>query len=1430
LSRTARIARRVGIAVAGLVVVVAGTAALAVFTQAGRETVARIGLGYSEAAGVPVRIETLSWPSLGRIEVAGVTVADPSGDWLAVDRASLDWRPGRLFDGVFSIAALDVGTVAVARQPAYPPAPAADDAPLLPSLPIAVEVDRARIAAADLAAPVVGEPVALALEASARLPTDPADGVVAKIAARLTGRADATADLDLDFRPNDGTLKAEATLVAEPGGVVHALAGLPDDRPLTLAISGSGPLAAWNGTLAARLGDAPLARATAKIERIAAGYRLTAGLYATVRDVLPPEVAPVIGDAAEVALVGTIGDDGAIAVETASVTAAGGTLKGSGTLAADGALAATVDGTLAGADVFRDLAGADVDWRDGTLSATLSGTREAPSGRLVASLAMPAAAALTADRVDATITAEPVAPGFLGLGAGGHKIVVDASFTKPVVDGKPLPEGEAPRVAAELVVGADGAIDVQSARLDAFGGSVSATGSASPTAVAMSTKADLPDLAPIGAFLGQTIAGGLTLSAEVRGAPDAARFSATFTGAATGLATGIEQVDAAVGATPRIAGSIAFAEDRLTVDAFSLDGGTVTASAAGTIASDAAGLEIAVTASDLAALAPTVAGTATLTATISGDPRAPQAAFKLASPSIVAAGQTLAPFSASGTIDLSKPDTRTAAVELAGASAGRPIAGRVRVEDGPTGRRLAVDGLNFVGLTASGTISQVGAAAPTGGLTVRADDVAAVAALAGVRAIGGFDAAIDMPPASPGTARITLSSRRLVAEGATVTGLAVRATVADVLATRRIEAEATADTISTNGAALTGLRARATGPYDRLAVTADGRLNDLAVSLAGTVAQTAHSIDVLLDRASVGAGETAIRLTRPGSVRLAGSDATLDLAIATGAGGSAVVTGRAGARSLAIDARLDGLPLGLARLAAPTLRLAGTVSGRAAITGTPTTPTGTYDLTFRGVRDLSAPAGVPAAEATVRGSLAGGRATLTAAVTAGPRLRLDVSGSVPAGRGALDVGIRGALDLDMLEAAGLPPTIDLTGRLEIDARVRGEPAAPLASGDIRFSNVLYNDVARDIRVEGISGSVRLDGRTARVTVNSKIATGGSLTAGGTVTLDPAAGFPGDLAIITKGAVVDQEGLAHGIVDADLKLSGPLARAPAISGTITLSRVEVTVPERLPGTIGTIEVEHRNVPPALRDAFPSPITDDDKPPIPFEANLNLEIRALNQILVRGRGILAEFGGSFRITGTSVTPLVTGGLDMRRGTFDIFGQRLNFTRGRIRFLDDLDPELDLAAQTRAGTLTAIVAVTGKASDPRISFSSTPELPQDEVLSYILFRKATSRLTPSEAVAFAQAVDSLAGLHAFGLLDSLRSKLGVDRLGVVGDDKNNPAIEIGGYATDNVYVGVRQGTNSTSTKVEVTVDVTDNINVGAQVGADGDSRVGFGVEWDY
>lgn len=1424
-----RLLKRLAIGLAGLVAAVALAVAAVLFTAAGREAAARLALDFAASAGMPVTITTIDWPSPGTLTVAGVTVADPEGEWLAVDRATLAWRPAALFDWTLAVDRLDVGTVAVRREPAYPPSPSDGSATF--RLPIAVDVAEARVERLELAEAVAGEAADIAATGSLRIPLSADREIVADLSADVTGGPAAKVDLAVAFRPEEMTLTAKLAATAAPGGIVHALARLPDDRPLSLTYAGEGPLADWTGTLSASLGDAPLVRGTTRIGRAGDGYRLETGLYATIAALLPSDLAPLVGDAAEIALVARRSDAGDVTVDSASATVAAGRVAVSGSLAADGALAATIEGSLAGSEVFRGLVGDDVAWRAGSLAGSLGGTLARPSAQVTLALDAPVAATLAAERAELSATADPVEAGFLGLGEAGHRVAVTMRLTAATIDGRPLPAGEVPALSAGLAVAADGDVDLKTARLDAFGGTVTASGNADDTAVAMSADVTVPDLGPLGGFFGRTLAGSVKLAATVEGSPAETRFAARFDGSAAGLATGEPLLDAAAGASPRISGAVAFADDRLTVDALTLTGGVVSGEASGTVAKGAAGLDVTVRASDVGAFAPTVSGPVEITAHVTGDPQAPVASFRLSSTALVAAGQTLRPFAATGSVDLSQAGLRRAEVELTGASAGQPIAGRIRVEDGDGRRSLAVDGLRFVGLSASGTLAQAGGAAPTGRLTIDATDVAAVAALAGVAASGGFTAAVDMPAATPGTVRLDLTSRRLVAEGATVSGLNLRLSVADALGTPRIDAEATASTVAAQGATVEALRARATGPLAQLAVTADGRLNGLATSLAGSVAQTTRGVDVRLDRGSVGTGAQSIRLTRPGTARLAGADASLDLALATGAGGNVTLSGRAGAQALAIEARLDGLPLALARLAAPDLDLAGTVSGRASVSGSPRAPRGTYDLAFRGVRDLAAPAKVPAAEATVRGSLADGRATMTAAITVGPEVRLDLSGSVPVGAGSLDLGVRGTVGLDLVQDMALPPTTDLGGRAVIDARVRGTVAAPLASGTVRFEGLSYNDVVNDIRLEGVSGTIRLDGRVARLdALAANIATGGRLELGGTVTLDPAAGFPGDISIAAKRANVQQEGLATGIVDADLGLSGPLARAPAIRGSVVLDRVEITIPDRLPASSSTIEVRHRNVPERLRDHFPDPADPDQKPPVPFVATLDVQVRAANQILVRGQGINAEFAGDFRVSGNTDTPLVTGGLTMRRGTFDIIGQRLDFSRGRIRFYDDLDPELDMQADTTVSSVTASVLVTGRGSDPRISFTSSPEMPQDEILSYILFRKATTSLSAGEAVALAQAIDRLAGTRAFGMLDTLRSRLGVDRLGLTSDRKNNAALELGGYATDNVYVGVKQGTSGSSTRMTVTVDVTDSVNVGAEVGADGDQRVGVGVEWDY
>src|SRR5690606_38923738 len=151
--------------------------------------------------------------------------------------------------------------------------------------------------------------------------------------------------------------------------------------------------------------------------------------------------------------------------------------------------------------------------------------------------------------------------------------------------------------------------------------------------------------------------------------------------------------------------------------------------------------------------------------------------------------------------------------------------------------------------------------------------------------------------------------------------------------------------------------------------------------------------------------------------------------------------------------------------------------------------------------------------------------------------------------------------------------------------------------------------------------------------------------------------------------------------------------------------------------------------------------------------------------------------------------------------------------------------------AGGVTAIVRVTGKASDPKFAFESTPPLPQDEVLSRLIFDKPLDQLSPMQVAQLSMEVARLGGIGGGpGLLDELRRGLGVDVLEVSGDsDKNTAAVSAGKYVNDNVYVGVKQSSDGTSSAV-VDFNVTKNIQLRGEVDSEGASKMGIGVEWDY
>ena len=102
-----------------------------------------------------------------------------------------------------------------------------------------------------------------------------------------------------------------------------------------------------------------------------------------------------------------------------------------------------------------------------------------------------------------------------------------------------------------------------------------------------------------------------------------------------------------------------------------------------------------------------------------------------------------------------------------------------------------------------------------------------------------------------------------------------------------------------------------------------------------------------------------------------------------------------------------------------------------------------------------------------------------------------------------------------------------------------------------------------------------------------------------------------------------------------------------------------------------------------------------------------------------------------------------------------------------------------------------MTGTGLKPEITFASSPPLPQDELLSRILFGTSITNLSAPEALQLASAVAALqSGSGSLDPINALRRAVGLDRLRVVPADVatgQKTAIAAGKYITRKLFVEV-------------------------------------------
>jgi translocation and assembly module TamB len=703
---------------------------------------------------------------------------------------------------------------------------------------------------------------------------------------------------------------------------------------------------------------------------------------------------------------------------------------------------------------------------------------------------------------------------------------------------------------------------------------------------------------------------------------------------------------------------------------------------------------------------------------------------------------------------------------------------------------------------------------------------------------GSAAATVDLVQAGGhAQAKIQLDARNVAMAGNRADHIAITGRIDDPTTHPSAALQIAADRIAAGGA-IASARADANGPLDalNLKVSSDIRKegDEGDARLSVTALLNSPGKEALVSALQVQYRGETVQLLAP--VRVSFRDGLAVERLRVGAQGAVLELAGRISPALNVTASLRNATLALAKAFMPDLQADGTLTMDARLNGSIAQPRGTIGLRATGLHMRTGSARtLPPANVVATVELNGPVAHVDANLDAGRRMRVNAKGQVPlVADGSMDVRANGTIDAAIANAMLEVNGRRVKGEITMDIGIRGPVASPRMNGSLRLADGDIQDYVLGAHLSKVEAQMEAAGDQLRITHLTAQAGSGTVSASGSVGIF-VPGRPVDMKVTARNAQVLASDLLTTNMDLDLTLRGQLQTRLDADGTVKINRGIINIPNALPPTVAVLDVRRPGQKP---------------PPSPSPTRvigLNLAVDAPRAVFVRGRGLDAEVGGALHVRGTTASPQISGGLDMRRGTFDLAGATLKFTSGRVSFngtglTQKIDPTLDFEAETTSNNITATLTVSGYADAPKITLTSTPELPQDEVLARLLFGVSVKQLTVLQIAQMGTALATLGGVGGRGAnpLLALQRSLGLDRLAVGGASASTASVEAGRYISPRVYLGAKQAVSG-GTQAQVEVDLTKHLKLQATLGTGGTvqgatpyndpgSSVGLSYQFEY
>lgn len=418
----------------------------------------------------------------------------------------------------------------------------------------------------------------------------------------------------------------------------------------------------------------------------------------------------------------------------------------------------------------------------------------------------------------------------------------------------------------------------------------------------------------------------------------------------------------------------------------------------------------------------------------------------------------------------------------------------------------------------------------------------------------------------------------------------------------------------------------------------------------------------------------------------------------------------------------------------------------------------------------------------------------------------------------VDASLNAEIGLQTLSFFVDPDIHRIHGKLKANTEISGELNAPKIIGSIELTNGRYQNVLTGTVIDKIeclvnSKNYQFEFDTCTANDGDK----GQYDISGGVVLPLTNGKSSgdiDITLMAKAASIIRRPEVESETTGNISVKGTFKELTA-SGKLNVSPLQAVLKNTANTNIAQIEVEEVY---EEQDDSAQQYLGSQAPII----HLDLIITADRQAYLRGRGVDAELSGEIKLSGTADDPQYNGEFKTVRGQFEVFGKTFQLQQGNVGFVNNA-VAIAITGIYNKNDLRIQADMAGQNGNYKLTLSSIPSLPEDEILSYIIFGESVTDITPVKALQLASAVQTLSGNGdgaVFNTLATTRELLGVDTLTVDtetnSDGEDGLNVGVGKYINDKVYLELERTPNpSQPWKGTIEIELSPRINLQSSTG---------------